>query len=80
MIHMSETPEPDKPSLAQRWREGTIGAPWLVVLFVVLVVVVGAGASLGGGGGLAIILAALIGTIALLVLWSTSARDPSPPA
>ena len=28
-------------SLAQRWREGTIGAPSLVALIVVLIVVVG---------------------------------------
>lgn len=73
---MNETAEPDGPSLAQRWREGTIGAPSLAGLLVVLVAVALAGASLGGGGGLAIILIALISMVALMVLWSAPTKEP----
>ncbi len=76
---MSETAEPDSPSQAQRWREGTIGAPALLALFVLLIVVALAGASLGGGGGLAIMLIALISMIGLMVLWSTPTSEPSLP-
>jgi hypothetical protein len=80
MNPMSETDQPDQPSLAQRWREGTIGAPSLVALLVVLVAVALGGASVGGGGGLAIILVALISMIALLVRWSKPTKESDPPA